>query len=73
MRADGVGILLNPHPRMLTVIEDAGPRLPEVAVFLAAAAVLMIAMKDFVLRLRAGHPRGAAPPDASRASRVQRR
>jgi hypothetical protein len=55
---------------MLTVIEDAGLRLPEVAAFLAAAAVLTLAMKDFLMKVRNGHGSGRIDPPAARSSRV---
>jgi hypothetical protein len=37
---------------MLTVIEDAGPRLGEVAMILAALAAAVLALKDFVVKPR---------------------
>jgi hypothetical protein len=52
---------------MLTVIEDAGPRLGEVAMLLAAFAALLLAVKDFVLKLRSTHPHRRFPSEATSA------
>jgi hypothetical protein len=37
---------------MLTVIEDAGPRLGEIALFLAATAAMLHVIKEYFQRLR---------------------
>ena len=52
---------------MLTVIEEASPRLAEVAMLLAAFAALLLAVKDFLLKLRSTHPHRQFAADASSA------
>ena len=52
---------------MLTVIQDAGPRLQEGALMVAGGAALLLAFKDWFLRWSL-----SPPPDGQRRARRRR-
>ena len=57
---------------MLTVVQDAAPRLPDLAVFLAAVATFVLGAKEFLIRLRVVPPHHDVDSAADHRPRVSR-